>query len=102
MPVALEIAQISPARCAECQILKDDVAGDPRGGARWTRRTTRKIAEELRALGIQVSARKVASLLSEPAEGATHFAEVALLRHPVREGATRCAPGQAWGRRKVM
>jgi len=47
------------------EILKDDVAGDPCGGTRWTRRTTRKIAEELRTLGIQVSARKVASLLSE-------------------------------------
>jgi hypothetical protein len=47
------------------EVLKDDVAGDPCSGAKWTRRSTRKIAEQLQSLGIDVSARKVASLLSE-------------------------------------
>lgn len=47
------------------ELLKDDVAGDPCNGLKWTRRSTRKIAKELRSLGIQVSARKVAQLLDD-------------------------------------
>jgi hypothetical protein len=46
-------------------VLKDDVAGDPCSSAKWTRRSTRKIADELRCLGIKISARSVARLLSE-------------------------------------
>jgi len=45
------------------EVLRDDVAGDPCTGVKWTRRSTRKIARELRSLGIQVSTRKVAKLL---------------------------------------
>jgi hypothetical protein len=47
------------------QILQHDVAGDPCTGLKWTRRTTRKIANELLALGISVSAGTVARLLEE-------------------------------------
>jgi hypothetical protein len=47
------------------ELLKDDMAGDPCTGIKWTRRSTRKIAKELRTVGIQVSARKVARLLDE-------------------------------------
>ncbi len=40
-----------------------DTAGDPMNGLKWTRKTTRKIAEGLEALGIQVSAGTVGRLL---------------------------------------
>jgi hypothetical protein len=43
--------------------MKHDVAGDPCTGVKWTRRTTRKIAQELRAAGIQVSQQTVARIL---------------------------------------
>ena len=43
--------------------MKHDVAGDPVSGVKWTRRTTAKIARELRSGGIEVSARTVARLL---------------------------------------
>jgi hypothetical protein len=46
-------------------LLKEDVAGDPISGLRWTRRTTEKIAGELACLGIEVSANTVARLLRE-------------------------------------
>ena len=42
-----------------------EVAGDPCTGLKWTRRTTQKIARELRAVGIEVSARTVARLLKK-------------------------------------
>jgi hypothetical protein len=45
--------------------MKHDVAGDPMTGLRWTRRTTEKLALELGALGIQVSANTVGRLLKE-------------------------------------
>jgi hypothetical protein len=45
--------------------LKDDVAGDPMSGLRWTRKTTEKVAAELGRLGIEVSANTVARLLDE-------------------------------------
>lgn len=45
--------------------MKHDVAGDPCTGVRWTRRTTEKISEELRALGIHVSPRTVARILKD-------------------------------------
>ena len=38
-------------------------AGDPMTGLKWTRKTTVKISEELRKLGIEVGARTVAHLL---------------------------------------
>lgn len=43
--------------------MEQDTAGDPITGLRWTRKTTEKVASELRALGIQVSARTVSRLL---------------------------------------
>jgi hypothetical protein len=43
--------------------MKDDVAGDPVTGVKWTRRTTEKIAAELRSMDIDVSARTVSRLL---------------------------------------
>ncbi len=48
--------------------MQHDVAGDPCSGLRWTRRTTRKIAGELRSLGIAISPGTVARLLK-----ALHF-----------------------------
>ena len=45
--------------------MKHDVAGDPITGVKWTRRTTRKIAQELRAAGIHVSSQTVARILKD-------------------------------------
>ena len=45
--------------------MKHDTAGDPISGLKWTRRTTHKIAQELKRLGIQVSANTVARLLKD-------------------------------------
>ena len=45
------------------QLMKYDTAGDPVSGVKWTRRTTRKIAQELMSLGIQVSRGTVSRLL---------------------------------------
>lgn len=41
------------------------MAGDPMGGLRWTRKTTRSIAEQLRRLNIHVSPNTVGRLLSK-------------------------------------
>ena len=43
--------------------MKHDTAGDPITGLKWTRRTTAKVAAELRSAGLDVSARTVARLL---------------------------------------
>jgi arginine repressor len=45
--------------------MKHDTAGDPMTGLKWTRRTTAKIAAELKLLGINVSDRTVARLLKQ-------------------------------------
>jgi Rhodopirellula transposase DDE domain len=45
------------------EILKDEVAGDPIDGTRWTRKTTQSISEELFVHGIRVSANTVGRLL---------------------------------------
>ena len=45
--------------------MEHDTAGDPVTGARWTRRTTEKIATELRSCGIDVCANTVAGLLKQ-------------------------------------
>jgi Rhodopirellula transposase DDE domain len=47
------------------EILKDEVAGDPIDGTRWTRKTTRSIAEALCKHGIEVSANTVGRLLHQ-------------------------------------
>lgn len=45
------------------ELTEHDTAGDPITGLRWTRRTTEKVADELRTLGIDVCANTVAKLL---------------------------------------
>ena len=45
--------------------MRHDTAGDPITGVKWSRRTTRKIAEELTALGIAVSKNTVGRLLEK-------------------------------------
>ena len=45
--------------------MRHDTAGDPITGVKWSRRTTRKIAEELTALGIAVSKNTVDRLLKQ-------------------------------------
>jgi hypothetical protein len=45
--------------------MRHDVAGDPCTGLKWTRRTTQKIAMELRVVGVDVSARTVARILKK-------------------------------------
>lgn len=47
------------------ELLEHEVAGDPCTGLKWTRRTTEKIAAELRALGIEICANTVARLLRQ-------------------------------------
>ena len=46
-------------------LLKHDKAGDPVHGLKWTRKTTRKIARQLRRLGIRIGAKTVGRLLKE-------------------------------------
>jgi hypothetical protein len=46
-------------------ILRDDVAGDPIDGTRWTRRTTQSIASALTEAGVEISASTVRKLLRE-------------------------------------
>lgn len=45
--------------------MKYDTAGDPISGLKWTRKTTRKIANELKAININVSDKTVAKILKE-------------------------------------
>ena len=45
--------------------MKHDTAGDPITGIKWSRRTTRKIAEQLATLGIIVSKNTVGRLLKQ-------------------------------------
>jgi Rhodopirellula transposase DDE domain len=45
------------------RLMEHDTAGDPMTGTRWCRRTTEKIAGELRNLGIAICANTVAKLL---------------------------------------
>ena len=52
--------------------MKYEVAGDPVSDLRWTRKTTKKIAAELSALGIRVSRKTVAKLLRTVAEIISH------------------------------
>jgi len=51
------------ARIAD--LLKHETGGDPMKGLKWTRRTTRKIARELRGLQIRISAGTVCRLLKK-------------------------------------
>ena len=47
------------------ELMKHDTAGDPMTGVKWTRRTTDKIACELRSLGVNVSSKTVGRLLKQ-------------------------------------
>jgi len=47
------------------ELLEHETAGDPMTGLKWTHRTTDRIAGELRAVGIDVSANTVARLLRQ-------------------------------------
>jgi len=47
------------------ELMEHDTAGDPMTGLKWTRRTTAKVAAELKRLGIHVSDRTVAKLLKQ-------------------------------------
>ena len=46
-------------------IMKYETAGDPVSGCKWTRKTTGKIAKQLKGVGIQVSANTVGRLLKK-------------------------------------
>jgi hypothetical protein len=60
-------------------------AGDPLTGLKWTRKTTRKLADELAKLDIQVSARTVARLLHD-------------LKYRLRVNHKKLSRGTAWTR----
>ena len=45
------------------ELMRHDTAGDPMTGQKWTRKTTAKVAIELKSLGIEVSPKTVARLL---------------------------------------
>ena len=45
--------------------MQHDTAGDPMTGIKWSRRTTRKIAEQLATLGIAASKNTVGRLLKQ-------------------------------------
>ena len=60
-------------------------AGDPITGLRWTRKTTLKVAQELRKLDIEVSARTVARLLDG-------------LKYRLRVNHKKLSRGTAWTR----
>ena len=47
------------------EVMAEDTAGDPVSGIKWTRRTTEKIADELRTAGIAVCSSTVAKLLHQ-------------------------------------
>lgn len=47
------------------ELLQHDKAGDPMHGLKWTRKTTRNIARQLRKIGIHISARTVGRLLKD-------------------------------------
>jgi hypothetical protein len=46
-------------------IMEHETAGDPISGCKWTRKTTAKIAQQLRRAGIRVSAKTVGRLLKQ-------------------------------------
>ena len=66
--------------------MKHDTAGDPMSGLKWTRRTTTKIASELRELGIEVSDRTVAALLKKMGFSLrVNHKKIAGASHPYRD-----------------
>jgi Rhodopirellula transposase DDE domain len=60
------ITQKQPTLLSALDMLVEPTArGDPQSPLRWTCKSTRRLAEELRRQGLRVSARKVADLLHE-------------------------------------
>lgn len=45
--------------------MEDETAGDPETGLKWTKKTTQKISDELKSIGIEVSKNTVGKLLKE-------------------------------------
>ena len=45
--------------------MEHETAGDPVSGCKWTRKTTAKIAQQLKRISIQVSAKTVGRLLKQ-------------------------------------
>ena len=45
--------------------MEHETAGDPVSGCKWTRKTTHKIAQQLKRAGIRVSANTVGRLLKK-------------------------------------
>lgn len=45
--------------------MEDETAGDPMSGVKWTRRTTEKISEQLKTIGVNVSRNTVGRLLKK-------------------------------------
>jgi hypothetical protein len=68
------------------RLLKDDTAGDPMGGLRWTRKTTEKISGELASASIEVSPNTVGRLLCQLgyALRVNHKKRAVDARHPDR------------------
>lgn len=66
-------------------LMAHDVAGDPSGELRWTKRTTAKIAAELAAIGIDVCPRTVARLLKGLNFSLRVNHKKLCVRHPDRE-----------------
>ena len=65
--------------------MRHDTAGDPITGVKWSRRTTRKIAAELTALGIAVSKNTVGRLLKEmDFKLRVHRKQIASTKNPMR------------------
>src|ERR1039457_546197 len=65
--------------------MRHDTAGDPITGVKWSRRTTRKIAEELTALGIAVSKNTVGRLLKQlPFKLRVNRKQIASTKNPDR------------------
>ncbi|MBN2434254.1 MAG: hypothetical protein JXK07_03190 [Spirochaetes bacterium] len=47
------------------EILKYEIAGHPISGLKWTRKTTEKVARQLKTIGINVSPNTVCRLLKD-------------------------------------
>jgi hypothetical protein len=66
--------------------VRDDTAGDPITGLRWTHKTTRKLAEQLRRQGFRVSHTTIARLLRQSGYSLrTNRKRLARTREPERD-----------------
>jgi len=65
--------------------MQQDTAGDPISGIKWSRRTTRKVAQELATLGIVVSKNTVGRLLRQMNyKLRRNRKQIAATKHPLR------------------